>query len=476
MRQFPYHFLARWTSLAVASFLFGQGFAQSSEWTEAKKAYDAKEFSKAAQLYLSIVKKNPEAVETWYNAACSLALAGDKDQSFKTLDRAVDHGYHNIDQIVKDLDLVSLKSDPRWPQLIAKVEAKSKLYPKRMSWKKPFVILPVPATTDGFADKLSSSEDTVWLESDVLTFLRRSKAPTVALTGGIQEKMSKIGESDLWILQLKMAGWENCFASYDFVEPGKTTYTQRLWSGDKAKHTQKTSTLMGTIVTKQFKSKALGLERGISIYLPPNAPKKDLPAFFLADGACKEFALVLEPLILAGKVRPCAIVGIQSGKYAGKPSEPYDMMLDVRAKDYLEVVDPSWFAKHLTMFTVEIPEYVAKEYGISRKREDKAVGGFSNGGAFTAAVAVRCPERFGAALPLSLGIPPGGSKPKAKMPRMFFMAGNLESFIINTTYFYDQVKIWGVDAELHINNAGHDLESWILAFEMFAPKVFPVQK
>jgi enterochelin esterase-like enzyme len=117
--------------------------------------------------------------------------------------------------------------------------------------------------------------------------------------------------------------------------------------------------------------------------------------------------------------------------------------------------------------------YVAKEFGISTKREDRAVTGYSNGGAFSAAVAFRRPEFFGTAMPLSLGVPPLDGKPTAPMPRMFFAGGALESFGKHTQDVYEQVKAWGVESSMDLYIAGHDSAMWELAFSRLMPKAFP---
>jgi len=59
-----------------------------------------------------------------YNAACSWALAGVPDSAFFQLFRIAEKtNYTNLDHITKDSDLDSLRSDPRWEQLIAIVRA-----------------------------------------------------------------------------------------------------------------------------------------------------------------------------------------------------------------------------------------------------------------------------------------------------------------------------------------------------------------
>lgn len=341
-------------------------------------------------------------------------------------------------------------------------------------WVDPFKILPVPATGGDFAKRLDKNGNALWLEDDVLSFLHRTTAKQVQLTGGIQKPMAQIPGTDLWIIQLEMKGWNSALISYGFVEDGKFP-PQLLWRGSKAPAMPVEATLLqGRVIKEDLKSDLLGEARAIYVYLPPKAPKRDIPAVFLADGgACEAFAKVLEPLILAGKVRPCAIIGVANGAYKGAPGEPYDAQKDFRAKEYVPGFDAERFEVHLKFFTEEVLDHVSKKYGISRRRENLAVTGFSNGGAFSAAVAVKRPKVFGTALPMSLGVPPNDEKPSTPMPRLFFAAGSLESFGMRTGDFVEKMKKWGVPSTFDLYVAGHDFNMWKLAFSRLMPKTFP---
>lgn len=68
-----------------------------------------------------LVSLCPDDAEVWYNLGCSLALVGDRDQAFDTLDQAVRHGYHDADWMSRDEDLATLRDDPRFTSLIARL-------------------------------------------------------------------------------------------------------------------------------------------------------------------------------------------------------------------------------------------------------------------------------------------------------------------------------------------------------------------
>ena len=57
--------------------------------------------------------------------------------------------------------------------------------------------------------------------------------------------------------------------------------------------------------------------------------------------------------------------------------------------------------KYLTYFTRELPDYIARLFPVSTKREDTFVAGLSMGGYGAVRVAFEMPERFGAAASLS---------------------------------------------------------------------------
>lgn len=345
-------------------------------------------------------------------------------------------------------------------------------------WKPPYEVLPAPAFDEALARRLGGKGTAIWLDGDVLTLLHRSDAKAVAVTGGLQMPLQQVPGSNLWILQLKMKGWERAFINYMIIEDGKFPSSPSFssWRGENAPQTPTPSPeLKGRIERRTIKSEALRMDRGIVVYVPPNAPKAGLPAVFFADGVCEPIARIMEPLMLDSKVRPFAIVGVPSGGYSGDRAKPYDPNLDERAKEYVPGASEETFDRHMKFFTQEVPRFVGEEFGISTKREDRAIGGFSNGGAFVAAVAFRHPAVFGYAMPLSVGVPPDYGKPPTPLPKMYLAAGTLESFIRGTARVFEQAKEWGADAELRTFVAGHDMAMWNIAFFDFLQEIFKAE-
>jgi tetratricopeptide (TPR) repeat protein len=58
-----------------------------------------------------------------YNRACTYALIGNKDKAFELLNKAIDNGFTYKNDYETDTDLVSLKTDSRWNELMQKLDA-----------------------------------------------------------------------------------------------------------------------------------------------------------------------------------------------------------------------------------------------------------------------------------------------------------------------------------------------------------------
>ncbi|HMV48101.1 MAG TPA: hypothetical protein PLD20_24975 [Blastocatellia bacterium] len=95
---------------------------------EADAAYQHREYTQSVELYQEAIAKGARDTDTFYNAACSAALAGDRNSAFQFLDKAFAAGFHNTDHLKRDPDLTSLRDDSRWTKAIAASEAQQAKY------------------------------------------------------------------------------------------------------------------------------------------------------------------------------------------------------------------------------------------------------------------------------------------------------------------------------------------------------------
>ena len=58
-----------------------------------------------------------------YDLACGFSLAGETDSAYAWLSTAVERGYTDVEQYKGDDDLIPLRSDPRWEQVLTAAEA-----------------------------------------------------------------------------------------------------------------------------------------------------------------------------------------------------------------------------------------------------------------------------------------------------------------------------------------------------------------
>lgn len=72
-----------------------------------------------------LVRLMPDNATAHYNLACSLSLSKRPGDALRSLRKAIDLGYSDIDWMIQDPDLEALKDRPDFQKLIAKMEPKS---------------------------------------------------------------------------------------------------------------------------------------------------------------------------------------------------------------------------------------------------------------------------------------------------------------------------------------------------------------
>jgi len=87
---------------------------------EAEQLYDSGEYLKSGQKYSEafVAQGNKGTMDDRYNAACSWALAGEKDSSFVQLFKIANGNFKEYDYLLADTDFNSLNKDPRWTEVV----------------------------------------------------------------------------------------------------------------------------------------------------------------------------------------------------------------------------------------------------------------------------------------------------------------------------------------------------------------------
>lgn len=89
------------------------------DWvSKAEDAYRSQDYKASADAYASAIEQGAKAPTTYYNAACSAALAGRTDLAFEWLHGAIGRGWYDIGHMQRDSDLKSLRDDARWADLL----------------------------------------------------------------------------------------------------------------------------------------------------------------------------------------------------------------------------------------------------------------------------------------------------------------------------------------------------------------------
>lgn len=131
--------------IAACSLSYGQSAAEqeyNNNVAEAEKLYDQKDYARSAQHYSKAFAAlgGKGMPGDRYNAACTWALAGNADSAFFQLERiATKSNYTDLNHLLVDTDLTTLRNDKRWNEVVAIVKQnKEKL---EANYNKPVVAM-----------------------------------------------------------------------------------------------------------------------------------------------------------------------------------------------------------------------------------------------------------------------------------------------------------------------------------------------
>lgn len=89
-----------------------------TSYSFAGEALEKKEYSRAIYFLTVATEVRPESPFAWYNRGCGWARAGNRKKALDDLRIAVEKGFHDRAQMEKDPDLVSLKDDAAFGEIL----------------------------------------------------------------------------------------------------------------------------------------------------------------------------------------------------------------------------------------------------------------------------------------------------------------------------------------------------------------------
>lgn len=93
---------------------------------QAREAYQAEEYEKAAELYLKLLRRNVTDGGNIYNLACCYGLLGKAEHAAKFLEKSFDAGFRNVGWMKNDPDFEKIKETEVFKTVIARLEEKVK--------------------------------------------------------------------------------------------------------------------------------------------------------------------------------------------------------------------------------------------------------------------------------------------------------------------------------------------------------------
>ncbi len=225
-----------------------------------------------------------------------------------------------------------------------------------------------------------------------------------------------------------------------------------------------------------YKSSILGLEKKYLVYLPAEYdanPTKQYPVLYLLHGSGDdhtgwrekgEMKLITDEHIEAGLTLPMIIIMPDASGEGGGPDGG-----STKNRGYFN--QPEWpYEDH---FFAEFIPHIEKTYRIIGDRKHRAITGLSMGGGGSAAYALRHPEMFSSACPMSGSLGSRAGSPleflrgatdaqveAIKTVRWWVDCGDDDGLIAANMEFYRTMREKQVPLQLRVRNGGHNWEYW----------------
>lgn len=320
------------------------------------------------------------------------------------------------------------------------------------------------------------------IAGDELTLLAHSSESRVDVCCSMQVELTRIDDGPFWAARRRMAGLDRSMLSLFVARPERTAEKdiQRFRGANAPPDPRRValSLMRGQTFDRELKSEALGETRKLRIYLPPGWSRdKVWPALFLADNSAASYASLVEAMIDDGEIVPIVLISAESGGRAvvGATVEPGGP--DLRSAEYIRHdTEGDRFDRHMAFFTRELTAYAVSEFGVSTRREDRAVAGYSSGGVFALWAGLLHPEVYGMAVPMSPGIAAltADDLTTGVRARFRFAGGAYEPAFLETAQAAEAVlREGGYDVSGRYLAAGHDPDQWRIVLRHALIEAFP---
>ena len=239
---------------------------------------------------------------------------------------------------------------------------------------------------------------------------RNPKAVTVEVSGEFMEGSARLREvdgvwtyttpplaSEMYFYGLTVDGQPILDLNYSMVKDIPRWMNYFIIGGEKGDVYSVQDVPHGTVASRWYDSAMLKMRRRVNIYLPPGyeSSKKSYPVFYLLHGnACDEnswldlgrAAQVLDNLIAAGKAEPMILV-MTNGNPAQQAAPAYfgDTYTNENTRPGIAQF-PSTFG--------EIISFIDSNYRTIKKKEGRAIAGFSMGGGHAFTISKDNPNTF----------------------------------------------------------------------------------
>lgn len=315
----------------------------------------------------------------------------------------------------------------------------------------PVCNAPLTWTASDAAAALGNRDTTAIGQGDTLSILARRASGPVTLCCTIDAPLTRIGDSDIWALSVRMRDLDRAIIDLQLSPPGKQL---TAYYGNHVAKPALSPRLLGRLVEETLQSAVMGEPRKLTVYVPPgHDPADRIPVVYMADGSALEgYAPAIEAEIISGRARPVLVVGI------------WPDMADpgMRAREYLIGRSVPRFRSQRDFVIAEVLPFAERTFGASDKPQERLLMGFSDGAAWALSMGLKRPDLFGQVAALSLAWPPAADGVAADdRPRLFLAAGSLETdYYRATTQAAHRAQASHVAVRFEEFTSGHVLVAW----------------